>query len=372
MKNRFLRWRRLYALLLPILAIGTHSCNNNSTLPGLSAAGAPGEVLLVMDSDWLNGEAGELVKEALETEVPALPQVEYWLRVQTVKSEDYGSFLRNTRNILIVDHNPKTYSQTSVKFAYDPHAVGQIVVTIQTPNKASLEAYLKEHSRDICELFLRNELFRMAEDLSEAFSQKADELCKEVFGYHINLPPNMLSSKKGKDFLWLSNNTMRKRSDAVIFRLPYSGERSLKAENLIALRDSVLGANIPGSVPQTHMSTSNYGSEYRTGELPNGRKFFELRGLWEMTDPDMMAGPFVAHIFIDAKEEMLYYLEGFVYHPNEKKRDLVRLLEAALYTFRPASEGIYSPEEIKRVKWSAPIDLTASEPTFTQNLSPSK
>ena len=41
----------------------------------MAAAGSPGEMLLVMDGDWLKGSEGELVKAMLQEDVPGLPQV---------------------------------------------------------------------------------------------------------------------------------------------------------------------------------------------------------------------------------------------------------------------------------------------------------
>lgn len=119
------------------------------------------------------------------------------------------------------------------------------------------------------------------------------------------------------------------------------------------------------------MATSDYGGEYRLAELPNGKKYAELRGLWEMTAPDIMAGPFVAHAFIQESEGMLYYVEGFVYHPNENKRDLIRMLQASLFSFRPESEESFDPEPIKRLRWGAVTQLTVSSPTFATQASSS-
>lgn len=354
-------------VLFPFLFL---SCKpGTSGLPGITAAGSPGEVLLVMPSPWLQGEIGEDTKAMLRMEVPALPQSEPWLRVQTVSTDDFGQFLRNTRNILIIDHNEDIYTTTSVKYAFDPYAKGQMIVTVQTPNLQSYRQYIHENGRALCELFLRNELFRMASDLTEEYSPTAMNLCEEVFGCRLNAPKDVLSYKKDENFLWLSNNAMKRRYDFALFKVPYDTTASLpSARRLIALRDSVLGKQIPGSEPPARMATSDYATEYRIAQLPSGNQFVELRGLWEMTPPDLMAGPFVAHAFFAPNEAALYYVEGFVYYPNENKRDMVRRLQATLFSFRPEEEEIYDPEPIKRIRWSTAKDLTAEDPTFATEL----
>ena len=48
---------------------------------------------------------------------------------------------------------------------------------------------------------------------------------------------------------------------------------------------------------------------------------------------DAMGGPFVCYVYPDEKNNRLLVAEGFVFSPEEKKRALVRGLEAALQTF---------------------------------------
>ena len=47
---------------------------------------------------------------------------------------------------------------------------------------------------------------------------------------------------------------------------------------------------------------------------------------------DAMGGPFVCYVYPDEAHERLLVAEGFVFAPEEKKRPIVRQLEAALQT----------------------------------------
>lgn len=327
------------------------SCNKK-TNTFMAAAGSPGEMLLVMDGDWLKGSEGELVKAMLQEEVPGLPQVEHWMRVQTVAEADFGDFLRNTRNILIVKANEDTYTHNSVKYSYNEWAQGQLLIVVQTPNADSLKALVANDGDKIRHLLLRHELFRYAEVWSGEFSTKADEYCQEVLGCHVNMPQDMLSYKKGKDFLWMSNNSDKKRSDIVIYSLPYRGKEDLSLEVMHARRDSVLGSNIPGATPDSKMTTVPEGLVHQYLQMPDGSYRGVLRGLWETSGKSAMAGPFVMHAIARPEEGKVYYIEGFVYYPNENKRDLVRRLEAALFSLRPLSQETFDPAPIKQIWWS--------------------
>ena len=57
------------------------------------------------------------------------------------------------------------------------------------------------------------------------------------------------------------------------------------------------------------------------------------RGLWEM-EGDAMGGPFVSHSIVDSSRRRIIVAEGFVYAPGMKKRNLLRQLEASLYTLK--------------------------------------
>ena len=59
----------------------------------------------------------------------------------------------------------------------------------------------------------------------------------------------------------------------------------------------------------------------------------EARGLWRMKG-DFMGGPFVSHTRLDQKNQRIITAEIFVYSPDKMKRNLVRQMEASLYTLR--------------------------------------
>jgi hypothetical protein len=66
---------------------------------------------------------------------------------------------------------------------------------------------------------------------------------------------------------------------------------------------------------------------------------------------DRMGGPFVSHSRVDEANGRVIVAEAFVYAPESLKRDLIRRMEAALYTLQlPQQEEVgnlsYSLEEI--------------------------
>src|SRR5690606_32504770 len=72
----------------------------------------------------------------------------------------------------------------------------------------------------------------------------------------------------------------------------------------------------------------------------NGRYAVEIRGLWR-TNNKTMGGPFVGYTIVDEITGYLYYIEGFTYSPGKDQREIIRELEAILWTFQSnANSGL--------------------------------
>ena len=94
--------------------------------------------------------------------------------------------------------------------------------------------------------------------------------------------------------------------------------------------------NIPGARPGMYMATDSLMTDVRLLQL-RGRQVMEVRGLWYMKG-DFMGGPFVAHVRVDEARRRVVVAEVFVYAPGRLKRDLMRGMEASLYTWRLSGE----------------------------------
>lgn len=336
--------------LLTLLLLGSCSSEGGSTFT--QASGRPNEVMLVMDKDYLADSVGIAVKEMLRSYVPAMPQIEEQMDVTTVDPKDFDTFLRYVRNILMVDIDARRYTKNSVKYTYDQWAHGQIVVTIHSPSPDSVRYLMKDRGRAVLNLFVRHELSVQASNLVKNFSRPADQLAVKHLGYHLNAPEDITSYKVGKGALWLSNNAMRRRTDMLLYKVPYHGE-AVTVPYLVALRDSVLKANVPGPVEGSHAVTAPHILMTRQVAIEGQPLRTELRGLWELRGGGAMGGPFVQHAFVTPHGDELVVAEAFVYHPNEAKRDVMQQVEAALFSVRPDTIDLWNANEVAQVRWTA-------------------
>ena len=103
-------------------------------------------------------------------------------------------------------------------------------------------------------------------------------------------------------------------------------------EYFVHKRDSVMKANIPGAREGMYMSTDSLMTDVRPISV-QGDYALEARGLWRIKG-DFMGGPFVSHVRLDKANQRIIVSEIFIYSPDKMKRNLVRQMEASLYTLK--------------------------------------
>ena len=95
-------------------------------------------------------------------------------------------------------------------------------------------------------------------------------------------------------------------------------------------------ANVPGPKEGQYMMTTR-GFTFVSEEAVHGHYAQIVRGLWNIKDYDM-GGPFISVARVDEKYQRVVVVEAFVYYPNQAKRNVLKKLEAALYTLRLPDE----------------------------------
>ncbi len=306
------------------------------------ATGLAYEIVVTMDPEIWNSEAGKAVKAELLSDVPGLPQSEPSMRVTYAQPKDFNGLLTYVRNILVVKVDPNIYTKATLTFQNDEWAKGQTVATLTLPDKETLMTYLNENPRILVGHFTQVELDRAAALLDKTFSVVVMDSVKKKFGCALKAPENMYySSNSGApDFFWASNNAQTGRTDIVVYTFPYTDPNTFTMDYLVAKRDSFMKAHMPGSYPDSYMTTETRETFNIIDYTPitlNGKYCGVMRGLWRMQG-DMMGGPFVSHTRLDEANNRVVVVEAFVYSPESDKRNYMRRAEAALYTLRLPGE----------------------------------
>lgn len=195
---------------------------------------------------------------------------------------------------------------------------------------------MNENKQAIIDFFTRAEMNRQISLLEKNHNDFISKKVNSMFDSDIWLPAELGSSKTGEDFFWAGTNTASADQNFVIYSYPYTDKDTFTKEFFIHKRDSVMKANIPGAKEGMYMSTDSTTVEVRPIDI-HGDYTMEARGLWRMKG-DFMGGPFVSHTRLDKANHRIVTVEVFIYSPDKLKRNLMRMLEASLYTLQLPTE----------------------------------
>lgn len=296
-----------------------------------TSSGNPYEMLVVMDKDmWENRPAGRALFEVLDTDVPGLPQPERSFRISQIGPSHFDRVMRIFRNIIVADIQP-IYTQPKLKYTRDAYASPQMIMTIQAPDEESFAEYVAHNKQVILDFFTKSEMNRQIASLKKKHNDLISTKVGSLFGCDVWIPVDLQNYKVGKDFLWASTNRATADMNFVMYSYPYTDKDTFTKEYFIHKRDSVMQINIPGAQEGMYMTTADSIFVDVQDINVRGDYAFEARGLWEM-EGDMMGGPFVSHARVDRPNGRVVVVEGFIYAPEKMKRNLMRQMEAALYT----------------------------------------
>lgn len=327
-----------YACLLVVLFFLAGCKKNGPSIFAPAASGRPYEMLVVMDDSLWNRPAGRALFDALDTDVPGLPQSERSFRIMQINESQMNGTFGIFRNIIRPEIS-HIYSQVKFKFARDVNASPQMIMTIQAPNEEAFAEYVNKHKQTIVDFFTRAEMNRQVKLLAKAYSPLIAELVKDSFGCVVYVPEELENYKRGKDFLWATTNRERDDLNFVIYSYPFTDKETFTLDYFVHKRDSFMKANLPGPLEGSYMATETNFLLSRDIAV-RGKYAQEVKGLWEM-EGAVMGGPFVSHVRVDEKNQRVIVSEVFVYSPGRKKRDIMRRMEAALYTLQlPGEEEI--------------------------------
>lgn len=338
----------LLYFMATILAVTFSSCDHLGTP---TSSGRPYEVLVVIDDSLWQRPAGRALFDVLDTDIPGLPQPERSFRISQTSPQRLNRILNIFRNIIKVEIDPKQYTQTKFKYVRDLYASPQVVMTIQSPDEEDFARFVEHHSDVIIDFFVKVEMNRLINELEKKHSVVTANLAREIFQCELWAPSEIKSYKKGKKFFWTSSNGATSMVNICMYSYPYEGPQTFNKQYVLAKRDSVMKANIPGSLPNMYMATDTLCTSVRP-IVVRGQYAMETRGLWQMEN-DGMGGPFVSHSRVDTVSNTVIVVEGFVYAPEKMKRGLIRRVEGSLYTL------CLPDEQARQIKINIPeVEIT--------------
>ncbi len=325
-------------LCVLLLAVSCKEGRRKALLPNVS--GKAGEIVVVMEkADW-EGAPGAEVRTLLASDCPFLPQREPLYSLINVTPGGFADLFKVHRNIVFFDINPQA-TRTGVSYLHDVWASPQCVVNVCAADRDGAVELLRSEGRTIVSAVEQAERDRVIRNTLLYEEKDLAVIVRQMFGGALHFPTGYKLMKRSEDFIWIADEKQYTTQGVFVYRVPAEDE-PFTVEKIVARRNAVLKAQVPGAFDNTWMTTSRIltpGVEYLKYR---GRSFAETRGLWEVEN-DYMGGPFVSHSFYSPDGQSIIVCEAFVYAPKFDKRQYLRQVESLLYSWEWGS-----PEESEK------------------------
>lgn len=307
---------------------------------GMTAQGAPYEVIVVCNTPVWDGAAGDTLRRILRQPVPALNQTEPMFDVMRVTPDGFKNVITRHRNIIkmLVDESVAE----GIGVQYDVSAHPQTVMLIQAPTQQALADYISEQQENILYVLEKSERDRTVEYAEKYFEGALRAAIEERFGIEMKVPKGYMLRNAYDDFLWASYELPMTSQGFFIYSYPYKGTYSLRPEVLIAMRNK-FAARIPGPSDGSYMITFEEAEPLTRAIRIGGRLWIEMRGLWDVAN-DFMGGPFVSYTTVDTETDRVITLDCYVHSPQTGKRNYIRSLEHLVYLIEFPEKGAAAEE----------------------------
>jgi len=323
------------------------------------ATGESGEIVLVMDSAKWVGPLGDEVRNTFRAPFPGLLQDEPVFNLVYVDPAKLNSVLRNSRNMVFVntlegasrgdiilrnyftrESLEKIQSDTSIFMSKqdDLFARGQAVMHLFQNTGDRLARHIRTNRSSIQQYFVNVEKKRFQRSLYKAPREGGIEsilwqnhqcFMQIPYGYEIALETG--------NSIWIRSMDNKVDKNLFITYKDYTEEQAFNRDNIVSFRDRTWRKFLLGNDSLSYMITEPLVPVDSTSMNWKNKFTVEARGVWKLYN-NSMGGPFLGYTFVDEALGRLYYIEGFVYAPGQKKRNTLRELETILWTFETQSE----------------------------------
>ncbi len=325
----------LATIVFTLIASG---CKTRPNAHKPSPSGKAGVMIIVMDDNVKNTEAGKKLWDMMVQPMLGLPQDEPLFDVSVIPNSAVSDFMKTYRNLIMVKMGDGVEKE-GIFFYKETWAQTQALVRINAKTPESLLSLVEKNEIKLVGFFIRAERDRLTSYYNTTFNKELKDKIKNKWNYNMTIPRDFSLRKETKNFLWMSQETASSSLGLLMYEVDYVGKGSFSKEYLLNERNKILQEEVPGPTSGSYMTTElNFPVLYQVVKIPGDTASVLLRGLWKVQG-DMMGGPFMSMAHLDKKDKKIIVTEGYSYNPQKpKKRNMMRQLEAILYSYKPVEE----------------------------------
>ncbi|MBN1821338.1 MAG: DUF4837 family protein [Prolixibacteraceae bacterium] len=323
----------LKSVIIALVVFTAVSCGEN-TSQGISKSitGRPGEMVIVITKDDWESAPGKLLQETLGQPQLSLPQEEPIFNLVDIPHNAFDNIFKTTRNIITTKIST-TVEESGVFFKDNVWARPQATVTINAKNAEQFQELVNENSGKIISYFLKAERSRLQATYKNIHDKAMLKNLQDKFGITMYCQPGFKKAVETDDFIWFRYDTPEITQGIFVYEIKYNSDSIFSPEYLLYKRNLFLKHNVAGPTEGSYMSTNMLIDPVFNIFEHNGNYTAEMRGLWR-TENDFMGGPYIEIAELDASNQRVIVAEGFVYAPSKDKRNLLRQMEAMIYSMK--------------------------------------
>lgn len=306
------------------------SCQTKKGKPlVLSSNGKINTITVVMPNQLWQGTIGQTVRDTYAYPAEGLPQQEPLYDLKQIPPEIFTGFAQSSRSVLWIGIS----DQTNVRIDKNTYAQPQTTAVFTAPTADQLTEIIISQSNKVIETIRKQERIERLRRIKK--STYINHGLEEKFGISLTMPSAYNTLKEGENTIWFQREIQKGHVNLLVLTTPYDetivSQKNL--EQIIANRDSIGKAFIPGRLPNSYLITEKAYEPYVYHTSFGNKPALEIRGTWEVQG-DFMAGPFLQYIINDKANNRNIILEGFVFAPSTAKRDYIFEVETILISIK--------------------------------------
>ncbi|MBW6458957.1 MAG: DUF4837 family protein [Bacteroidales bacterium] len=334
--------RLLLFLITALFLFGAGSCTLSES--GMQRSSGSINELLVVTNDkpqW-EGEPGDTIREFFGGPTIGLSQPEPMFDILNIAQKNLNDLFKRYHNIFIVDINPdftQPLSETSKNLWSEP----QRVIKVTAPSLASFYEEFEKNKETFLQLFIQLERERTLAINQMATNIQLAGTLERKFNIFLPIPGGFYLAKEAPDFAWVRHKITKVKQDTelsiLIYTMDYKDTIVFNPRHIIQWRNTITLEHIPGPSPLSFMKVSEAYIPPVFNVITDfpGGYAVETRGLWEVEN-DFMGGSFINYTFIDQANNKVITLDGYVYNPNNDKKNYLRQLESIFFALKFSKE----------------------------------
>jgi hypothetical protein len=212
----------------------------------------------------------------------------------------------------------------------------QLVVTVAAPDTASLAQCIRDNGEAIRRGINDAERERLTDWLTNSAGRERSVLAFGDAQWELVLPAGWKPDFNREGILMISAETPATTQTVMVSVTDRTTSR-LGCIELADLTQKRMSDEVKGPDGGSFMVIEQKVPVSCRSFRRSATDYIEMRGLWTL-EGGFMGGPFISYAFIDSATTRAVVVTGFVYAPREEKRELLRQVEALMYTVKKRTE----------------------------------